>query len=150
VRELEMTEMKVVRRSLAIALGAICIISIIAIGVLAFTLNNSVAQYNDYVSTHSHTDYDFNVKNSSLYEAVDRVNELTSILNLDNFTTYYSNIQVQLPANFSTEPNIGEGGLESIPPFPEYAGVVFVQIISSTSNDIYVNLCEFKDFCPRV
>ncbi len=146
-----MTERKVARRSLTIALGALCIILMVAIGVLAFTLNSSAVQYNEYVSTHNHTDYDFNVVNDSLYNAIDGLGRLTSILDLENSTTYYSNVQVQLPANFSTEPNLGEHGLDSTPPFPQYAGVVFVQIISSTSNDVYVNVtyANSKIFVPE-
>lgn len=44
-----------------------------------------------------------------------------------------------MPANFSTEPDIGEYGLSSTPPFGEYAGIAYAEISSNTS-DAYVKV----------
>ncbi len=59
-----MSEKKVVRRSVAIALGIACIILIAGIGgaVAYYTriINDKNSTYNDYVETHSHTDTEYN------------------------------------------------------------------------------------------
>jgi hypothetical protein len=146
-----MNEKKVVRRNLATALGIVCIILAVSISGIAVVLKNNIAQYNDYVSSHSHSDYDFNVVNSSLYNAMAGLNRLTGILNLENSTTVYSNTEIQLPANFSTQPNIGEYGLDSSPHFGEYAGIAYVNVTSSSRNDTYVNVtyANAKIFDPE-
>lgn len=65
-----MSERKVVRRSVAIALGTICII--LAAGLISvfayytITINNQSAKHNDYVLSHSHTDSDYNSLSTQL------------------------------------------------------------------------------------
>ena len=59
-----------VRRSVATALGIICIILAAGlIGVFAYytiTINNQSAKYNDYVLSHNHTDSDYNSLSTQL------------------------------------------------------------------------------------
>jgi hypothetical protein len=66
-----MSEKKVVRRTVALALGVICILLIAGLGgTMAYytmTINNKDSAYDDYVSTHSHTDSDYNSLNSTYY-----------------------------------------------------------------------------------
>jgi hypothetical protein len=66
-----MSEKKVVRRTDTLALGVICILLIAGLGgTMAYytmTINNKDSAYNDYVSTHSHTDSDYNSLNSTYY-----------------------------------------------------------------------------------
>ncbi len=66
-----MSEKKVVRRTVALALGVICIVLIAGLGgamaYYAVTINNKDLTYDDYVSTHSHTDSDYNSLNSTYH-----------------------------------------------------------------------------------
>jgi len=59
-----MSEKKVVGRSIVIGLGIICVVLLVAlVGAVAnYTsiINKKDATYNDYVSTHSHTDSEYN------------------------------------------------------------------------------------------
>ena len=63
-----MSEKKVVRRSVAIALGIICIIFIAGLGgAMAYytmTINDKDTKYKTYASTHSHTDSEFDSLNT--------------------------------------------------------------------------------------
>lgn len=64
-----MSEKKVVRRSVAIALGIICIIFIAGLGgVMAYystVVNDKNTTYGSYASSHSHTNSEFNALNST-------------------------------------------------------------------------------------
>jgi hypothetical protein len=148
-----MSEKKMVRRSVAIALGILCIILVAGFsGVIAYyvtTLNNNNASYNDYVLSHSYTNYDYSVLNSSLNLYRSQVNDLTSILQLEKVETVYSySGEIVLPANFSTEPDINEYMLDGDPQFGLYAGIAYVQV-SSTSNETYVNVkysAQYRSF----
>jgi hypothetical protein len=148
-----MSEKKMVRRSVAVALGILCIILVAGFsGVIAYyvtTLNNNNASYNDYVLSHSYTNYDYSVLNSSLNLYRSQVNDLTSILQLEKVETVYSySGEIVLPANFSTEPDINEYMLDGDPQFGLYAGIAYVQV-SSTSNETYVNVkysAQYRSF----
>jgi|GEM_PF-3479100 hypothetical protein len=135
-----MNEKKVVGRNVAISLGIICIILVAGISGIAVMLNNNIAQHNDYVLNHSYTNDKYSNLNASLYAIDSQLDDLTSIVHLENSTTVYDvGQQIELPANFSTEPDIGEYGLSSTPPFGEYAGIAYVEI-SSNRSDTYVNV----------
>jgi hypothetical protein len=135
-----MDEKKVVGRNVAIALGIICIILVAGISGIAVMLSNNIAQHNDYVSNHSYANDKYSNLNASLYAIDSQLDDLTSIVHLENSTTVYDVCQqIELPANFSTEPDIGEYGLSSTPPFGEYAGIAYVEI-SSNRSDTYVNV----------
>jgi len=148
-----MSEKKMVRRNVAIALGILCIILIAGIsGVIAYytmTLNDNNASYNDYVLSHSYTNYEYSTLNSSLNLSRSQVNDLSSILQLEKTETVYSyNGGIDLPANFSTEPDINEYMLDGDPEFGLYAGIAYVQV-SSTSNETYVNVtysAQYRSF----
>jgi hypothetical protein len=67
-----MSVKKMVSRSVAIALGVVCIILLAGIGgVMAYytmQINNKDSTYNNFVSTHRHTDSDYNGLNSTFYD----------------------------------------------------------------------------------
>jgi len=69
-----MSEKKAVSRDVAIALGIACIILIAGIGgAMAYytmTINNKDSIYDNYASSHSHTDSDYNALNSTYYNYV--------------------------------------------------------------------------------
>jgi predicted PurR-regulated permease PerM len=56
-----MSEKKVVRRSVAISLGIVCIVAIIFIAALSVV-------FNSYVESHHHTDDEYNSLQSQVYE----------------------------------------------------------------------------------
>jgi hypothetical protein len=65
---------KMVRRSVAIALGIICIVLIVAlVGAVAYYTMNTTSNttYNDYVSTHSHTNADYDAMSAPELISVD-------------------------------------------------------------------------------
>jgi predicted RNase H-like nuclease (RuvC/YqgF family) len=66
-----MSEKKVVRRTVALALGVICIVLIAGLGgTMAYytmTISNKDSTHDAYVSTHSHTDSDYDSLNSTYY-----------------------------------------------------------------------------------
>ena len=141
---LRMSEKKIVRRSVAIALGTLCILLIAGIsGVIAYymtTLDNNNVLHNDYVLGHSYTNYDYSILNASLNLSRSQANDLSSILKLEKSETVYPyTVGIDLPANFSTEPDINEYMLDGDPQFGLYAGIAYVQV-SSTSNETYVNV----------
>jgi hypothetical protein len=148
-----MSERKMVRRNVAVALGILCIILADGIiGVIAYyttTLNDSNASYNDYVLSHSYTNYEYSILNSSLNLVRSQVNDLSSIMKLEKTETVYShNGVINLPANFSTEPDINEYMLDGDPEFGLYAGIAYVQV-SSTSNETYVDVtysAQYRSF----
>jgi hypothetical protein len=102
---------RMVRRSVAIALGIVCIILVAVLSIVAFmsyspTSSNSVASlqnqlndlnatYNGYVSTHSHTDSDYNslsTQNTNLQNQVNDFNstvyDLNRVVNMEK-TQYW-------------------------------------------------------------
>jgi predicted PurR-regulated permease PerM len=71
---------KMVSRSVAVALGIICIILVAGLGVVLFigfspTSGSLQTTYNDYVNDHHHTDEEYN-------SLQNQVNDLTNTLNL--------------------------------------------------------------------
>jgi len=137
-----MSEKKLVRRNIAIGLGIFCIILIAGTsGVIVYyemALTNNSVLYNDYVLGHSYTNYEYSALNTSLNKARSEVNDLESTLQLQKVQVYsYENVEI--PAVFSTEPEIGEYFLSGDPSFGRFAGVAYIQI-SSNRNETYVNV----------
>jgi predicted PurR-regulated permease PerM len=69
-----MSEKKVVRRSVAISLGIICIVLIAGlVGAIAYYTMNTTSNttYNDYISTHSHTNTEYDAMWSPYLTKVD-------------------------------------------------------------------------------
>ena len=88
----KMSEKKVVRRSVAIALGIICIILVAGLGIVLFmgysptsgssvtSLQNQIndlnATYSGYIFTHSHTDSDYNSLGTQNTNLQNQINQL--------------------------------------------------------------------------
>jgi hypothetical protein len=91
-----MSEKKVIGRNVAIALGIACIILVAGIGgaVVYYTMqvNNKDSTYNDYVSTHSHT-------NDEYKSLQDQINQLQTWL--DGNKTLLAQTQAWLSGNIS-------------------------------------------------
>jgi hypothetical protein len=139
-----MSEKKAVRRSLAIALGMICIILVASIGLViahyTMALGKRDELYDDYVSSHSYTNDAYLGAIKSFDRVGRKADELMSILQLEKVVTVWAGpLERELPVNFSTNPNIGETLLSSGPPFGFYPGIAYVQV-SSTSNETYVTV----------
>jgi len=129
-----MSQMKIVRRSVAIGLGIICIILAVGlVGVFTYytmTLNNKNSVYDDYVSNHSHSNSDYDSLNSQKTNLQDQVNDLTSTLNLAKSETWVTSQTVSQPAgsyNFWTHSTT-------------YAGYVTVNVESSTTDKTYIEV----------
>lgn len=153
----EMKPKKVVGMNVAIALGIICIILIAGLGVVIYMsyspiastsstslqnqLNDLNATYNSYVSTHSHTDSDYETLNT-MYTNLqtqntnlqNQVNDLTSNLNLAKSTVLVDSQTVSQPA----------GGLgiayTSWPLSADFAGYVSINVLSSTTTSTYARV----------
>ena len=146
-----MTEKGVGRSRLSMVLGAVCVLLAAAAGVVAFMLNDNINQFNSYVSLHSYTDQQYGNMNASLYLTRSQLDEVTSIVDFQNSRAVYDvDQEIELPGNFSTDPEIGEYSLDGYPAFGKYAGVAYVQV-SSTRNDTYVNVtyANSKIFVPE-
>jgi len=134
-----MSEKKIVRRSVAVALGIVCIILVAALGVVAYmgysptttnsvtSLQNQLSQlqdtYNSYVASHHHTD--------SEYDALqNQVSDLTSALNLGKSRVWISSQTASSPYN---------SYYSWAPLSVDYAGYVSVNVESSTSTHTYVH-----------
>ena len=99
---------KMVSRSVAIALGIICIILVAALGAVANTLNS-------YVASHHYTD--------SAYDAVqNQVSDLTSTLNLYKSTVWVNPQTISQPQDSWYNWTFRA----------DYAGYVSVQVYNST------------------
>ncbi|MGD0160427.1 MAG: hypothetical protein ABSB89_09035 [Candidatus Bathyarchaeia archaeon] len=129
---------KMVSRSLAITLGIVCILLIAGLGgAIAYytnTINNKDSTYNDYVSTHHHTDSDYGSLNTQNTNLQNQVNGLNTALNLGNSTVWVSDQTVSQPA----------GGLGiSYTTWAEsasYAGYVSISVTSSTTASTDANV----------
>lgn len=143
---------KMVRRSVAIALGIICIILVAALGVVTYmgyspTTTNSVTSlqnqlnqlqdtHNSYVANHHHTDSEYDSSQStynsyvsthghtdSEYNALqDQVSDLTSALNLSKSTVWVNDQTISQPASSYTVWTVSAS----------YAGYVSVWVQSSS------------------
>jgi len=127
-----MSEKKMVRRSVAIALGIICIILVTALGAVTYmgyspTTTNSVTSlqnqinqlqdtYNNYVASHHHIDSEYDSLQStynsyvsthrhsdSEYDALqNQVSDLTNTLNLGKSTVWVNDQTISQPASSYT------------------------------------------------
>jgi len=152
-----MSEKKVVGRTVAIALGIICITLIAGLaGAIAYyttIINDKNTTYDSYVSNHTHTnsEYDNYVGNhshtdseyngyvnthhhtDSEYDSLqNQVNDLNSIINLEKSTVWIDDQTISQPASSYTswEPTF------SAP----YAGYVSVWVQTSTTDKTYVRV----------
>jgi glucose/mannose transport system substrate-binding protein len=95
-----MSEKKVVRRTIALALGVTCILLIAGLGgAIAYytmTISNKDSTYNGYVSTHSHTDSDYNALSTQYNDYVSTHSHNDSDYN--SLSTQNTNLQNQLRA----------------------------------------------------
>jgi hypothetical protein len=129
---------KMVSRSVAVALGIICIILVAGLGMVLFigyspTSGSLQTTYNDYVSNHHHTDDEYNSLNSQKTSLQNQVNDLTSTLNLGKSTVWVNDQTVNQGAGSYYGWDYGVG---SVP----YAGYVLVNIQSSTTDKTYVRV----------
>jgi hypothetical protein len=108
-----LSEKKVVRRSVAVGLGIVCILLIAGLGgVMAY-----------YISTHHHTDSDYDSLNS-------QNTNLNNIVNLANSTVWVNDMTVTQTA----------GDFTSWLFSASYAGYVSVNVQTSTTDTTYVEL----------
>ena len=88
-----MSEKKVVRRTVAIALGIVCILLIAGLGgamaYYSMTINNKDSTYASYTSSHSHTDSDYNALNSTYQDYMGTHSHTDSDYNALN-SAYYN------------------------------------------------------------
>lgn len=147
-----------VRRSVAIALGIVCIILVAALGVVTYmgyspTITNSVTSlqnqlnqlqdtYNSYVASHHHTDSEYDSLQStynsyvsthshtdSEYNALqNQVSDLTNTLNLGKSTVLVNDQTVSQPASSYTVWTFSAN----------YAGYVSVWVQTSTVGGTHV------------
>jgi uncharacterized protein YoxC len=129
-----MSEKKVVGRGVAIGLGIICILLAVGlVGVFAYytmTLNNKNSAYDDYVSSHSHSNSDYDSLNGQKTNLQNQVNDLTSNLNLEKSEVWVTSQTVSQPSgsyNFWTHS-------------ATYAGYVTVNVESSTTDKTYIEV----------
>jgi hypothetical protein len=141
---------KMVSRSVAIALGIICIILVAGLGVVLFMaysptsgssittlqsqFNDLNATYNGYVSAHSHTDSDYNslnTQNTNLQSHVDiltgQVDDLNSTLTLSKSTIWVDGDSVSV---MGLPPTYEESA--------SFAGYVSVQVFSPVNTTVEV------------
>lgn len=126
---------KTVSRSVAIALGIICIILVASLGVALFigfspTSGSLQTTYNDYVNNHHHTDDEYNSLNTQNTNLQNQVNDLTSTLNLGKSVVWVTSQSVSQPA----------GSYNFWSPSANYAGYVTVQVESSTTDKTYIEV----------
>jgi len=134
-----MSEKKVVRRNVAIALGIACIILIAGLGgamaYYSMVVNDKNTTYGSYVSSHAHTnsEYDGYVSshshsNSDYDSLQNQVNDLTSNLRLEKSEVWVTSQTVSQTA----------GSYSSWTHSANYAGYVAVQVESSTTDKTYI------------
>jgi hypothetical protein len=150
---------KGVGRNVAIALGTICIILVAALIAVVYAgyypaVNNSTvlqsqmkdlnSTYNDYKSTHSHTDSDYDSVvsdraswqgqyDSLQFENMDlqnQVRDLASIINLEKSTVWVSNLTISQPAGSYTDMHFSVN----------FTGYVLVNVTSSNTNKTYAEV----------
>jgi hypothetical protein len=131
-----MSQKKLVGRSVAIALGIVCIILIAGIGgVMAYyttIINNKNTEYGNYASDHSHTNSEYDSLNNQKTSLQNQVNDLTSTLNLGKSTVWVNDKTLNQPAGSYTNWS---------PAFStSYAGYISVQVHTSTTSNTYVRV----------
>jgi|APFre7841882654_1041346.scaffolds.fasta_scaffold00069_17 cell division protein FtsB len=143
MNETESSETKptrMVRRSVAVALGIICIILIAGLGgAFAYYINdrnNTISALNSQISDKNNQISGLNATVASLQN---QVNDLTDIISINKSevvdSTYDHAVKfADLPATWSID-KVGSYALDYH--FGEYSGYASVQV-SSTSNDTYV------------
>jgi len=147
-----------VRRSVAVALGIVCIILAAGLGIAIFmsysittsssvtNLQNQLNQlqdtYDSYVASHNHNDSEYNSLQSTYYDYViihgwtdseynalqDQVSDLTSTLSLGKSTVWVNNQTISQPASSYTTWNFSAS----------YAGYVSIWIQSSNVSGTHV------------
>jgi type II secretory pathway pseudopilin PulG len=142
----EPTPKKVVGRNVAVALGIICVILIASLAVVIYMayspdvststtslqsqINDLNSTYNSYVSTHTHTNDEYNSLNSQNTNLQNQVDNLTSTLNLTKSDVWVASQTVSQPAgtyNFWTHS-------------ATYAGYVKVNVESSNTDKTYIEV----------
>ena len=127
-------EKKVVGRSIAIGIGIICVILLIAlVGAVAnYTsiINNKDIIYQDYVSTHSHTNSEYDSYVANHHHTDGEYNNLNDIVNLAKSTTWIDDHTISQPASSYTYWTFSAN----------YIGYVSVQVHSSTTDNTYVRV----------
>src|SRR5271157_1547927 len=88
-----------------------------------------VNKYNSYVADHSHTDEDYDAISTQNTNLTNQVNDLNSILTLENSTIWINNQTISQPA----------GQYNNWPESANYAGYVSVNV-TSTSNTTFVEV----------
>lgn len=98
-----MSEKKTVRRSVAIALGIVCIIFVAGIGgVMAYytmQINNKDSAHNDYLATHSHANSDYSSLSTQNANLQNQNNQLQAWL--DGNKTLFKQTQIWLEGNIT-------------------------------------------------
>lgn len=148
IKPIEPKPMRMVRRSIAIALGIICIILVAGLGVTLFigyapTSGSLQTTYNNYVADHSHTDEDYNQAQTNYQNEQSQYNSyvadhshtdedynttssqntnLNNIINLQDSTVWVNDQTVSQPASSYTVWTVSA----------TYAGYVSVLVQSST------------------
>lgn len=112
--EPEVNEKKMVRRSVAIALGIVCILLIAGLG-------GAMVYYNSYVNDHQYADYQYN-------SLQNQVNDLFSIVNLYNSTVWVN--QTMNQARDWRE-------------VADYAGYVSITVLSSTNLTTWLDVLYY-------
>lgn len=118
-----MSERKMVRSSVAVALGIICIILIIVIAYLSTNIlseQNNSSTYNSYVLAHGHSNADYDALQN-------QVNDLNDTVNLKKYTGWLNNQTIS-----NTAGNVANWKPTTL---VSYAGYVAVQVNSLTGNN---------------
>jgi hypothetical protein len=122
-----MSEKKVVRRSVAIALGIICIVLVVVglVGVFAYYMP-MINEKDNKIHLLNIEIYQLNVNVTILQN---QVTDLTSIVGLDKSSRWGSAYNTQIPPSSYIETTFS----------PDYAGYISIEIYHATS-DIYVEV----------
>ena len=127
-----MSEKKVVRRNVAIALGIACIILIAGLGgamaYYSMVVNDKNTTYGSYVSSHAHTNSEYDSLSSQNTNLQNQLNDLTSNLKLEKSEVWVTSQTVSQTA----------GSYSSWTHSANYAGYVSVQVESSTTDKTYI------------
>ena len=145
-----MSEKKIVRRSVVIALATVFIIlAVFLVGIFAHYASlvndkdNTISSLNTQIAT---KDYQIALARANATSLQTQLNDLTRIVALNKSKVYYNtsaldfpyNQGLELPATFTTASVIGDYYLDGAPVFGTYMGVALVQV--SSNYDTYVNV----------
>jgi len=120
----EMKPKKVVKKSVVIALIIICI-------VLVAGLIGTIADYSSYVASHHHNDFEYNaLLGTNASQLLVQVNNLTSILDLNESTVWFAYKDINQPANSYTNWTF----------YPPYAGYVVVDVGAASTPLTYIQV----------